>query len=332
MQSWLEPATMQTEYIKSRQGNLRCFPCCTEGSHRSRSFCGDSIKVRVEGQHAQCECVMVGEIRRTDNTASLQLNDVVDVEELKSNSAYFVANYVHSTIQETRFSFNPNRRWKFSVPGKIKDDNLFCFTMFLIVDGVVQHVVETTAFKIIPIWRLDKEEAEEADAQSTVGSPPIQAAVASAAPPPPHAVSNPSPPLPPFTPSLDYLRATPPPLQQQQHTIHHPFPPYQPNSGFVPPSMFVPKPEFFHQLMSRSGGPPPMFPNPAYFQNPMAVPPPQQFQYPPFPTFGAMQMPSQHMLQHIPHLTRVRTASNEGNSSDNAEEPIKRSKSSEDNK
>ncbi|KAH9255435.1 hypothetical protein BASA81_006554 [Batrachochytrium salamandrivorans] len=158
MQSWLEPDTMQAEYIKSRQGNLRCFPCCAEGSHRAKSFCGDSIKVRVEGQFPPDQTTMVGEIRRLGTRPSYKLRDQVNVSKL--DPLMFRANYVKGGAADTRFSFNPNRRWRFSLSGKIKDDSQFCFTMFLIVRGVVVHVMETTPFKITPIWRLEKEDGK----------------------------------------------------------------------------------------------------------------------------------------------------------------------------
>lgn len=148
-------ARMSSFYYRSRHKHLRCFPQCTAGTHRDRSFCGDSLILNVNPLTP-----LLAETLDPSNTSVYgEFHKLEQAPILFSNNASLVradlsakiiqASFVYRQGAGLRFAFNPPRKWEYRA--RVKSTDLHTFTVAVAINGVVVISQSVQPFRIIPM-------------------------------------------------------------------------------------------------------------------------------------------------------------------------------------
>jgi hypothetical protein len=149
---------MHETYVRSRQGNLRCFPHCFNGTHYEKSICGAPLKVTLsEINNFSKNDRVLGKFRNIKHQVSIDSL----FESLKTNfDEFHTAIHVSSSNDGEHFVFNSKRVWNCILPDKIMNMDRFVFTIFYLTSNRVESVVDTPSFGITPIWRVNNKKRE----------------------------------------------------------------------------------------------------------------------------------------------------------------------------
>lgn len=136
------------KYIRTKEGNLRCWPHC-DVEHMEKSFCGSTLELVVKSGVDCSNATLFGEFRTTSRMPSFKVGDRVS-EQVNQMSDKFMTGRLERRLGRQWFVIAPSRKWKCREEKRLNSTSRFhTFTVYLCFDNQVCEILDSQAFQVV---------------------------------------------------------------------------------------------------------------------------------------------------------------------------------------
>ena len=129
-------------------------------------FCGRSIELMVAKSLVIDikNSLLIGELRKFHQKPSFRIGDTFTKQHAKQEGErIFLGEYVNAGETHYNYIFDPPRKWAYK--GSLREGENHLLTIYFVVEDKIVETLDSTSFKVIPIWKTKEERDEQSKSE-----------------------------------------------------------------------------------------------------------------------------------------------------------------------